>query len=364
MATANRTLTRRTEPVAAGRGPTRVEKGVSLARGPALVLGTILLAAGLYFLYRAHSFPRWANFPNGTARKDGNFFFGIFGANGWTGELTAVAGGLLLFGAAHHILAKTMSLIVGCALGAAAIIALISGNVLGMAGANGWTELGWGVAAAILLFNSMIPRRTRTVAAEPVGAGAGLAAGGMSAREQRRERLAAEEADMAPAGGETRMGARSGAGSAVGTGMGAAAGAGAGAVGARAAEDRMAEDRTGRGGMAENEMAGGNGMTRGGMAENEMAGGNGMTRDGMGAGTGMGDDDTRLVEDRPRRFQRSDEMDGMGASDGMGGGVGAGDGMGASDGMGAGNGPVDDANARPAASRRSGGLLAGLFRRD
>ena len=70
-------------------------------------------------------------------------FLGIFGANGWTGLFTAAAGGLLLFGAAQHLLAKTMSLIVGVALGAAAVIALISGNVLGLAAANSWTKIGW-----------------------------------------------------------------------------------------------------------------------------------------------------------------------------------------------------------------------------
>src|ERR1035441_3423489 len=92
---------------------TRTEKGSSLARGPALILGTILLAAGLYFLYKQHVFPKFANFPNGKAPVGGNVFFGIFGANGWTGMLTAVGGGLLLFGAAQHLLAQTMSLIVG-----------------------------------------------------------------------------------------------------------------------------------------------------------------------------------------------------------------------------------------------------------
>jgi hypothetical protein len=150
---------------------TRTEKGISLARGPALALGTILLAAGLYFLYKQHTFPPFSNFPDGTAKSGGNVFLGIFGANGWTGELTAVGGGLLLFGAAQHLLAKSMSLIVGLALGAAAVIALVSGDVLGMAAANGWTELGWGAVAAILLFNTMLPRRRRTVAttaAEPV----------------------------------------------------------------------------------------------------------------------------------------------------------------------------------------------------
>jgi uncharacterized membrane protein YfcA len=142
---------------------TRTEKGISLARGPALILGTILLAAGLYFIYKQHLFPKFAQFPNGKVPAKGKVFFGIFGANGWTGMLTAVGGGLLLFGAAQHLLAKTMSLIVGIALGAAAIIALISGNVLGLAAANGWTEIAWGAAAAILLFNTVIPRRKKTV---------------------------------------------------------------------------------------------------------------------------------------------------------------------------------------------------------
>ncbi|MFZ0388134.1 MAG: hypothetical protein WAL22_20890 [Solirubrobacteraceae bacterium] len=180
---------------------TRTEKGVSLARGPALILGTILLAAGLYFLYKQHNFLKFSNFPNGNAPVDGKAFFGIFGVNGWTGMLTAVAGGLLLFGAAQHLLAKTMSLIVGVVLGASAIIAVVSGNVLGMAAANAWTKLGWGVAAAILLINTLIPRRRRTVivlddrpraaathgggVAGPVAAGRGtaVAAGTVTDRE-------------------------------------------------------------------------------------------------------------------------------------------------------------------------------------
>ena len=146
----------------------RTEKGISLARGPALILGTILLAGGLYFLYRERTLPPFSDFPNGNAPVEGKVF-DIFGANGWTGMLTAIAGGLLLFGAAQHLLAKTMSLIVGVALGAAAIIALISGNVLGLAAANGWTELAWGIAAVILLFNTLVPRRRRTVPVEDRG---------------------------------------------------------------------------------------------------------------------------------------------------------------------------------------------------
>jgi len=143
---------------------TRTEKGLSLARGPALILGTILEVAGLYFLYKQHVFPKLSNFPNGAAPVQGKVFLGIFGANGWTGLLTGAAGGLLLFGAAQHLLAKTMSLIVGIALGAAAVIAVVSGNVLGLAAANSWTKIGWGACALILLFNTLIPRRTRTVA--------------------------------------------------------------------------------------------------------------------------------------------------------------------------------------------------------
>jgi hypothetical protein len=192
MATANPTATRATDPVATPQ--TRTEKGISLARGPALILGTILLAAGLYFMYKAHTYPRFANFPNGTATKNGNFFFGIFGANGWTGLFTAVCGGLLLFGAAQHLMAKTMSLIVGCALGAAAIIAWVSGDVLGMAAANGWTEIGWAVCSLILLFNSLMPRRQRTVVVED-----GVGAGAIGARRRRYGEPAAA-ATAAPAG--------------------------------------------------------------------------------------------------------------------------------------------------------------------
>ena len=123
----------------------------------------MLTAVGLYLLYKARTFPPFSNFPNGERPKDGDFLFGLFGANGWTAMLTAVAGALLLFGAAQHLLAKTMSLIVGIALGAAAVIALVSGDVLGMAAANGWTKLGWAICAVILLFNTLVPRRRRTV---------------------------------------------------------------------------------------------------------------------------------------------------------------------------------------------------------
>jgi hypothetical protein len=235
----------------------RTEKGISLSRGPALILGTILLAAGLYSIYKLHFFPKLSNFPNGTAKVDGKVFFGLFGANGWTGMLTAICGGLLLFGAAQHLLAKTMSLIVGVVLGAAAIIGLAnSGNVLGLASANHLTELLWGVCAVILLFNALIPRRTRTV--EPVyepgvgrrGAGngrghageaavAGAGAGALAEHEhdRHRERTAERETagEAGPQGEPTAVRNAAGEPTAVGNGEGQPApsrsGAGGGQVG-------------------------------------------------------------------------------------------------------------------------------------
>ncbi len=132
------------------------DKGTSLARGPALVIGTILLAFGLLAFLADGTSPT-DGFPDGTV-SDIKTFLGI-GVNDWTAFFTATAGGLLLFGAAQHLLARTMSLVVGLALGACSVIALVDGDdVLGLAGANGWTKLGWGVAAILLLINALLPR--------------------------------------------------------------------------------------------------------------------------------------------------------------------------------------------------------------
>src|SRR5512144_1990857 len=162
-------LRRRRDRIDEPRDDVIVEKGPSLAKGPNLIIGTILVAYGLSGLFRTagHDFPSWsANFPSGDA--NGASWLGPE-INGWTLWLCIAAGALLLFGAAQHHLAKMMSLIVGLALGAAAIIALVNGDVLGLAAANGWTELGWGIAAAILLLNVFSPRRTRERA---IGGGA------------------------------------------------------------------------------------------------------------------------------------------------------------------------------------------------
>ena len=139
---------------------THVKKGPGLARGPALILGSILLAFPLLAMPfldgTGLDFPGSGNLTDGTAQ--GDTFLG-FEMNGWSLLLTAAAGGLLLFGAAQHLLAKIISLIVGLALGAASVIALVDGDdVLGLAAANGWTKLAWGVASALLLFNTLMPR--------------------------------------------------------------------------------------------------------------------------------------------------------------------------------------------------------------
>jgi Domain of unknown function (DUF4383) len=151
-----------------GRDDVIVEHGPSLAKGPNLIIGSILLAYGLSGLLTNADFPSFSqSFPDASAH--GESWLGPE-VNGWTNFLTIAAGGLLLFGAAQHHLAKLMSLIVGLALAAAAIIGLVDGDVLGLAAANGWTELGWGIAAVLLLLNVFSPRRTRE---RPVGAAYG-----------------------------------------------------------------------------------------------------------------------------------------------------------------------------------------------
>lgn len=137
--------------------PTTV-KGPGLARGPAMVIGTILSVAGLALFLHAGDTPT-GGFPDGDVSADKILGFE---SNGWTAWITTAAGVLLLFGAAQHLLAKAMSLIVGLALAACAVIGLIDGDVLGLAAANWAVELGWGIAAVILLLNLFAPRVTHT----------------------------------------------------------------------------------------------------------------------------------------------------------------------------------------------------------
>jgi len=157
---------RTADTTATGEPDVIVEHGPSLAKGPAMIVGTLLVAFGLASLLKNSTFPNFSSsFPDGTAQ--GSSFLG-FEVNGWTAWFCIAGGGLLLFGCAQHHLAKAMSLIVGLAAAACAIIAIIDGDdVLGLAAANGWTKLGWAVTAAVLFLTALLPRRRRE---RPVGA--------------------------------------------------------------------------------------------------------------------------------------------------------------------------------------------------
>jgi hypothetical protein len=134
---------------------TKRTKGISLAKGPVGLLGLVLLAYGITALiFGGHSFVQHA--LNG--RVHGKRWLGLE-VNGWSGLLFIAAGLLLLLGAPVHWGAKGVSLIVGIALGALALIALINGHgALGIFAANHLTELVWGAAAVLLIVFSQLPR--------------------------------------------------------------------------------------------------------------------------------------------------------------------------------------------------------------
>jgi hypothetical protein len=130
-------------------------RGVSLAKGPVGIIGAVLLAGGILGLLMG-STDFTTNAPNGDVT--GGTFLGIEG-NGWTWLLFAGAGTILLLSAPMHWGAKTMALIVGLAMAAAAIIAIVDGSdVLGVFAANGMTVLAFGAAAVALLIVAMLPR--------------------------------------------------------------------------------------------------------------------------------------------------------------------------------------------------------------
>jgi hypothetical protein len=130
-------------------------KGVSLAKGPVGIAGAVLLAGGILGLLMA-STDFTTSAPNGNV--NGDTFLGIEG-NGWTWVLFAGAGVILLISAPLHWGAKTMAMIVGLAMGAAAVIAIVDGtDALGIFAANRATRLAMGVAAVALLVIAMLPR--------------------------------------------------------------------------------------------------------------------------------------------------------------------------------------------------------------
>jgi hypothetical protein len=130
-------------------------KGVSLAKGPVGIIGAVLLAGGILGLLMG-STDFTTSAPDGDVT--GGTFLGIEG-NGWTWVLFAGAGVILLMSATMHWSAKAMAMIVGLAMGAAAVIAIIDGSdVLGIFAANRATMLAMGVAAVALLVVAMLPR--------------------------------------------------------------------------------------------------------------------------------------------------------------------------------------------------------------
>jgi hypothetical protein len=130
-------------------------KGTSLAKGPVGLIGLALLIYGITaVIFGGHSFAQHA--PSGVVH--GKTWLGVE-VNGWSGVLFIAAGLLLLLGVPLHWGAKGMSLLVGLALGAAALVSLAKGHgVLGIFAANHLTELVWGVAAALLILLSLLPR--------------------------------------------------------------------------------------------------------------------------------------------------------------------------------------------------------------
>ena len=130
-------------------------KGVSLAKGPVGIIGAVLLAGGILGLLMG-STDFGMSAPDGDV--NGGTFLGIEG-NGWTWLLFGGAGLILLMGAPMHWGAKTTAMIVGLAMAAAAIVAIIDGSdVFGIFAANGMTVLAFGAAAVALLIVAMLPR--------------------------------------------------------------------------------------------------------------------------------------------------------------------------------------------------------------
>ena len=130
-------------------------KGISLAKGPVLIIGLAMLAFGiLALLGGATGF---------TAKPLDGIVSGtkVLGleVNGWSSLLFIAGGALLVFGSPLHWGAKGMSIIVGAALIAAAVLAFVNeDSALGIFAANGLTELVWLAAGALLLLLALLPR--------------------------------------------------------------------------------------------------------------------------------------------------------------------------------------------------------------
>jgi hypothetical protein len=133
----------------------KTTRGISLVKAPVGLIGLLLLAYGITALiFGDHSFRQ--HLTSGTIH--GKTWLGLE-VNGWSGLLFVAAGLLLLLGSPLHWGAKTMSLLVGVVLGAAALVALSRGKgILGLFAANHTTELVWGAAGVLLILLSLLPR--------------------------------------------------------------------------------------------------------------------------------------------------------------------------------------------------------------
>ena len=130
-------------------------KGMSLAKGPIAILGLIGIIYGLGgLIFASHAFA--LHIPHGTVH--GTHWIGLL-VNGWTELLFIAAGLALLLFSPLHWGAKTMAMVVGLVLIAAAVIAIIRGNgVFGIFAANHLTELVWAAAGVLLLVLALLPR--------------------------------------------------------------------------------------------------------------------------------------------------------------------------------------------------------------
>jgi hypothetical protein len=163
-------------------------KGISLAKGPVAIIGIVMLAGGILALLFGGGTSFDADPPDGTV--SGETWLGIAG-NGWTWVLFAGGGLLLLLSAPMHWGAKTMALIVGVAMAAAALLVLADASgqdAFGIFAANDATTVVFAVAAGALLLLALMPRVGRRPAA--AAPGEPTAARDRRFRRRRRERIA------------------------------------------------------------------------------------------------------------------------------------------------------------------------------
>jgi len=138
-----------------GMGRRADDAGVSLSKGLVGLIGLALLAYGISgLIFAGHRFR--AHAISGTV--SGTAWLGV-DANGWTNLLFAAAGAVLVLASPRHRGATSTALAVAVVLGAAAGIALLDGrDVLGVLAANGLPTRAWGAAAVALLAVALLPR--------------------------------------------------------------------------------------------------------------------------------------------------------------------------------------------------------------